>query len=306
MIHSAQRIAHTLIHVTQITTVCVLVASCSNTGARNESKTSASSPTSKPANMKYKKVEPANALGYAKVTLGDGATYAEGVIDGKGAEVIAPQTTLFVTDITDAVALLQFANKFLFVDLDKGPVDVSLFETTKGFEFAEPFRSGLALVKVNDEQFYINADGERPLKETYDHAETFHNDRALVYQGERKRIIDPMGKTIKELKYDQTNPYTALLWQVTRIKGDLYLSGFVDLNGKEVVPLIYEEIGMYEEDVKRTRVRIKDKLGFLDENALVAIPLIYEYAEIFGKGKARVRLNGRVFFIDPMGKEVAE
>jgi hypothetical protein len=32
----------------------------------------------------------------------------------------------------------------------------------------------------------------------------------------------------------------------------------------------------------------------------------YEYAEVFDKGKARVQLNGRQFFIDRDGKEVPE
>lgn len=254
--------------------------------------------------MKYEKTEPANSLGYAKVSLHIGDKYAEGVIDAKGVEVIPLNTELLVADITDATALLQFANKFLFVDLDQGPVDTTLFATTDGFQFAEPFRSGLALVTVNDEQFYINVNGERPLKETYDHAETFHSDRALVYNNNRKRIIDPKGHTVAELKYDQVSSYSASRWQVTRIKNEVYLSGFVDLDGKEVTSLVYDNVGMYQDDFKRTIVGIKGKLGFVDENGVVAIPLVYDYAEVFSKGKALVRLNGRFYFIDTTGKEV--
>jgi hypothetical protein len=95
-------------------------------------------------------------------------------------------------------------------------------------------------------------------------------------------------------------------WQVTRVKGDVYWSGFVDLQGKEVVPLIYDEMGYFQPEVRRTRAGIKEKFGYLDELGNVAIPSQYEYAEIFDKGKARVMLNGRDFFIDPDGKEVPE
>jgi len=257
--------------------------------------------------MKYKTIEPANALGYAKVTLGTGDTYAEGIIDANGVEIVAPSTELFVTDITDARALLQFAHKFLFVDLDQGPIDSALFATTNGYVFAEPFRSGLALVQLGDDKyFYIDTNGTRPLKETYEHAETFHDDRALVYNKNRKRIIDPHGRTIAVLKYDQVNQYSPSRWQVTRIKGDQYLNGFVDLDGKEVVPLIYGEIVMYQPEVKRCIAGINGKFVFLDENGNVAIPVQYDYASIFSKGKARVRLNGKDFFIDPNGKEVQE
>lgn len=256
--------------------------------------------------MKYAKTEAANHLGYAKVSVGTGGNYAEGVIDSNHVEVIPPSTQLLVSDITDAVALLQFADKFLFVDLDNGPVDTTLFATTSGFTFAEPFRSGLALVKLGDEQFYIDAEGGRPFKETYDHAESFHSDRALVYHDGRKRIIDPQGRTVAVLKYDQVSPYSKTRWQVTRIKGDVYLSGLVDLDGKEVVPTIYEAFGYLDEPENRTRVGIKGLLGYLDESGNVAIPLQYEYAEGFAKGKARVRLKGRDFFIDPNGKEVPD
>ena len=256
------------------------------------------------SNVKYARVEPANSLGYAKVSLRSANAYAEGVIDKESVEIIAPGTSFLVTDITDARALLQFASKFLFVDLDQGPVDASLFATTDGYTFAEPFRSGLALVTTGDERFYINENGERPFNETYDHAETFHSDRALVYNGENKRIIDQQGKTSAVLHYDQVNPYTPERWQVTRIKNDVYLSGFVDLNGKEVVPLIYDDVGMFEADVNRAIVGTKGLYGFIDDSANVVIPLQYDYIEMFGQGKARVRRKGRVFFIDPKGNEV--
>lgn len=256
--------------------------------------------------MKYTKVEAANALGFAKVSLRTGDQYAEGVIDAQGNEVIAPNTELLVNDITDARALVQFRRSFLFVDLDQGPVDGALFATEKGYAFAEPFRCGLALVRVGDEQFYIDTVGHRPFKETYDHAETFYLDRALVVNGNRKRIIDPKGRTVAELKYDQVSPSSPERWQVTNVKKDVYWSGFVDRNGKVVVPLIYDEVGYYQPEVKRTRVGINNKLGFLDEQGNVAIPLQYEYVEIFHKGKARVMLNGRRFFIDASGREVSE
>ncbi len=264
--------------------------------------------------MKYTKVAPANSLGYAKVSSGDGATYAEGIIDAKGNEVIAPRTDMLVNDITGAQALVQVVREFLFVDLDQGPIDTALFATTKGYQYAEPFRCGRAMVQVNDRYFYIDTNGNQLFGKNFDFAETFHHDRAMVKasssrsvgEGEHYRIIDTGGKTVAAMHYDQVNPYTATRWQVTKIKGDVYWSGFVDLDGKEVVPLNYTEIGMWQPEVKRTRAEIKEKIGYLDELGNVAIPIQYDYAEIFSMGKARVRLNGRVFFIDAEGKEVAD
>lgn len=256
--------------------------------------------------MKYTKVEPANELGFAKVSFGAGETYAEGIIDAKGVEIIPPLTTIFIDDITGSTALVRNGREHLFVDLGNGPIDTALFATTKGYQYAEPFRCGRAMVQVDDRWFYIDTMGTNPFGVTFDFAETFHHDRAMVMEGERYRIIDTEGKTVAQMNYDQVNPQSPWRWQVTNIKGDVYWSGFVDLDGKEVVPLIYDEVGYYDPQVKRLRVGKGDKYGFLDELAQVVIPIHYEYAEIFDHGKARVMLNGRAFFIDPDGKEVPE
>lgn len=256
--------------------------------------------------MKYKKVDTPNAEGFAKVTKGEGETHAEGVIDAKGVEIIPPMTSILIDDITASVALVRTEREHLFVDLGNGPVDTSLFATTKGFQYAEPFRCGRAMVQVDDLRFYIDKDGNHLFGTTFTHAETFHHDRAMVLENEQYRIIDTAGKTVAAMHYDQVNPYTEWRWQVSRIDGDVYWSGFVDLEGKEVVPLTYTQIGMFETDVKRTWVAIRDKVGFLDEFANAVIPVVYEEAEMFQNGKARVRLNGRDFYIDPDGKEVAD
>jgi hypothetical protein len=292
---------------TELLTGLILLALTGCTGPTTTSAqgSEARLPVDTPA-MKYTKVDTPNAEGFAKVAQGNGETYAEGIIDAKGQEIIPPQTSMLVNDITGAMALVQVGREFLFVDLGHGPIDTALLSTEKGYQYAEPFRCGRAMVQVDDRWFYIDTMGTNPFGITFDFAETFHRDRAMVMEGEHYRIIDTDGKTVAAMHYDQVGPYTGTRWQVTKIKGDVYWSGFVDLDGKEVVPLIYTQIGMYEEDVKRTRVGIKDKFGFLDELGNVAIPVQYEYAEIFGKGKARVMLNGRQFFIDPNGKEVAE
>lgn len=256
--------------------------------------------------MKYAKVDSANELGFAKVTAGEGETHAEGVIDAEGVEIIPPRTSTLVNDITGSTALVQNGRIFQFVDLSKGPVDTAMFSQAWGFEYAEPFRCGLAMVKLEDRWFYIDTAGNNRSGATYDFAETFHEERAMVMQDEKYRIIDTEGRTVAQMNYDQVNPQSPWCWQVTRINGDVYWSGFVDLDGKEITPLIYDEVGYYDPEVRRIRVGKDDKYGFLDEHAQVAIPVIYEQAEIFDKGKARVMLDGRDFFIDPDGKEVPD
>lgn len=256
--------------------------------------------------MRYTKVEPPNARGFAKVASGDAETYAEGIIEAAGTEIIPPLTSILIEDITGSTALVRNGREHLFVDLGNGPIDTSLFATTKGYQYAEPFRCGRAMVQVDDRWFYIDADGNRLFDADFDFAETFHHDRAMVKEGERYRIIDTEGKTVARMDYDQVSPQSPWCWQVTRIKGDVYWSGFVDLDGEELTPLVYDEVGYYDPEVQRIRVGKGARFGFLDAHAREVIPVQYEYAEIFDKGKARVVLNGRDFYIDPSGKEMAE
>ena len=282
--------------------IVLLLSACTG-DARTQSPTPDGSNT---VTMKYTKVFHANEQGYAKVTAGEGATHAEGIIDAKGVEIIPPLTTILIDDITASTALVRNGREHLFVDLGNGPIDTKLFATTKGYQYAEPFRCGRAMVQVDDRWFYIDTVGTNTFGTDYDFAESFHADRAMVMQDGKYHIIDTNGKTVARMNYDQVNPYTEMRWQVTTIKGDVYWSGFVDLEGKEVVPLIYTEITMYQPEVKRSRAVIKEKIGYIDELGNVAVPIQYEYGEIFDKGKARVILNGREFFIDPDGKEVVE
>jgi hypothetical protein len=256
--------------------------------------------------MKYTSVAATNARGFAKVTLRTGDNYAEGIIDASGKEVIPPRTELLVNAIDGATALVQKGRGFVFVDLERQRADPSHLDKARVYQFAEHYSCGLAMVTLDDAWFYIDPAGNPCFNATYNFAESFHNDRALVMNGEHKRIIDTKGHVVAELKYDQVNLYSPWRWQVTKIKNDVYWSGFVDLDGKEVVPLIYDEMGYYDPEVKRTRAGIGNKLGFLDEYAKVAIPIQYDYAEIFSRGKARVMLGGRNFFIDPSGKEVPD
>lgn len=293
-----------MIHMPSILSACIVLLLCACTGgARTQSTTPDGSD---PLTMKYAKVYPANELGFAKVTAGEGATHAEGIIDMKGAEIIPPLTTILIDDITASTALVRNGRLFQLIELANGPIDTALFSKAWGFEYAEPFRCGRAMVKLDDRWFYIDTTGTNPFGVTFDFAETFHHDRAMVKEGERYRIIDTDGKTIASMPYDQVSPQSPWCWQVTRIDGDVYWSGFVGLDGKEITPLIYDEVGYYDPEVERIRVGKGDKYGFLDARALEVIPVVYEYAEIFDKGKARVMLNGRQFFIDPDGKEVVE
>lgn len=249
---------------------------------------------------------PRNEFGFAKVIIRELDNYQEGIVDAQGTEVVQPSSKMLVNDISGQLALVQVERKFLFVPLDQGFVSAKELEDLEGFQYAEPYRCGLALVIVNDARFYLDANFERAFDGYFEFAESFHHDRALAMNDGRFQIIDTEGEVVADLDYDQVNPQSPWCWQVTKIEEERYRSGFVDLNGDPISELIYDYVGYYDPAVRRIPVARNELHGFLDEHAKVVIPVIYEYAEVFEQGKAKVALHGRTFFIDPNGTEVPD
>lgn len=251
-------------------------------------------------------IDQPNEKGFAKISIRIGDAYKEGIVDAKGNEVVQASSKMLVDDITGSLALVRFERKSLFVPLDGGYVSSEDLDSVNGFQSAEPYSCGLAKVILNDVHFYLDSNFEKAFGLDFEFAESFHHDRAYVKDGDRHRIIDTQGKAVADLNYDQVSPQSPWCWQVTKIEQEQYLSGFVDLNGKLITELVYNSVGYYDPEVKRISVSRDGLHGFLDEYAKVAIPIKYERVWAFQRGKAKVVLDGRTFFINPDGVEVAE
>lgn len=259
-----------------------------------------------PSKPKEVKVDAINESGLAIIRVRDEDVYQEGVVDSKGNEVLQVSSNYLVKDLTGSLALVNCGRKFLFVPLDQGSITAEDIESVNGFQYAQPFQCGLALVCVNDSWFYLDPEFRKAFGSEFQFAESFHHDRALVKENDRYRIINTKGETVAELNYDQVSSQSPKCWQVTNVENGEYRSGFVGLNGELLTELIYDGPVYYQPEVQRIRVTVGKLHGFLDDDAKTVIPVKYEYAEIFDRGIARVMLNGRTFFIDPDGNEVSE
>ena len=259
-----------------------------------------------PSEPKEVKVDPINESGLAIIRVRENGVYQEGVVDSKGNEVLQVSSNYLVQDLTGSLALINCGRKFLFVPLDHGSITAEDIESVNGFQYAQPFQCGLALVCVNDSWFYLDTEFEKVFSSEFQFAESFHHDRALVKENERYRIINTNGETVVELNYDQVSSQSPRCWQVTNVENGKYRSGFVGLNGEMLTELMYDGPVYYQPEVQRIRVTVGKLHGFLDDDAKTIIPAKYEYAEIFDRGIARVMLDGRAFFIDPDGNEVSE
>src|SRR4051812_26422164 len=58
--------------------------------------------------------------------------------------------------------------------------------------------------------------------------------------------------------------------------------GIVDVNGKEIIPLIYDYVSYFSEGL--AYVRLNAKYGYVDRTGKEVIPLVYKSAGIFNEG----------------------
>ncbi len=199
-------------------------------------------------------IDPPNELGYSKISIRVGDEYKEGVLDAQKKEVIPPSVKYFVEGYTGNMALLQLERKFLFVPLAYGPYSDTDFVEVTGFQYATPYSCGVALVCLNDRWFYIKEDGTKVSEETFDWAEPFHHDRALVKKGEKYQIIKPDGHLVKVLEHEQAHVQSPWCGKLAISCTEKFMSGFVDLDGNAITDLIYENVSDYDPEVKRIRV----------------------------------------------------
>ena len=78
--------------------------------------------------------------------------------------------------------------------------------------------------------------------------------------------------------------------------------GFINKNGYEVIPCIYDDAGDFHEGL--AYVNKNGKWGYIDKNNKPVVPLIYESASSFCQGLALVKKNNRYGYIDHAGREV--
>ena len=78
--------------------------------------------------------------------------------------------------------------------------------------------------------------------------------------------------------------------------------GFIDTTGKVIVPIIYDWVSIFLEEL--AAVYLDGKWGFVDTTGEVAIPIIYEKAGSFNNGRAMVVLDDEIFYINKQGERI--
>ena len=158
-----------------------------------------------------------------------------------------------------------------------GLISGSTFETIIPcmYEYLSPIKTSKAFYKANGKWGIIDTNNKTIQLAIYDNVE-----------------ID--GSTLSEQKMPsmafQSNMYV-------RNNGKV---GMLKANGEDFIPVKYDSLGMYSDNMLVAKVG--DKYGFLNEDGKETVPFIYPQAHDYSEGLAAVvNDNGKYLFIDKLG-----
>lgn len=106
------------------------------------------------------------------------------------------------------------------------------------YDFVNPFENGLAYAKNNGKEFFITKKNLK-LTEDYDEAGIFTFGLAPVSKNKKWGFIDENGKLVIPLIYDEADYFTKN--GLSAVKRNAK-SGFINQQGKEIIPVIYEMV----------------------------------------------------------------
>jgi WG containing repeat/Caspase domain len=243
--------------------------------------------------------------GLATVKLND----KYGYIDETG-KVIIPIKYEYALTSTEGLLGVMLNDKYGFID-KTGRVVIP-FEYDQIYAFS----NGLAAVNMSEGYSephcqYMNTSGNViiDLFDSYNHCTNFSEGLAAVgrlvgYNKDDELVfkwgfIDNKGKAITGIVYDEYRNFSEGLAAVVKNKK----LGFIDKNGREVIPLNYEE-GFVSDGL--VRVFLNKKYGFLDYKGNEVIPLKYDSVWCYAfqkEGFIGITLNGKKGFVDIYGNE---
>jgi len=252
-----------------------------------------------------------------------------GFIDKSGNEVIPCKFDYVRFGFSDGVAIVEVEDGQFIIDR-KGKKIAPI-----GLGYHNGFHEGLlGLISTSDEdgekQGFLDKTGRMVIPATFDAVMTecstpafFNEGLAHLYDYESGKsiVIDKKGKTVFECdgRIQDFHEGLAAVWRNTSDREDEYefRYGFVDKNGDEAIPFIFNRVGDFSDGL--CWAETDDKCGFINHNGEFVLTddyqtiVLYEDYECeefelcpsFSEGLAWVcNKDGKFGYIDKKGKVV--
>ena len=166
----------------------------------------------------------------------------------------------------------------------------------KGFEYAEPFSSGFAVVKTDNKFGFIDQSGEIAIAAKYDYASGFPEGLAFVKSGNETMFINKNGEVVIRLGEGNTQRFSEGL-AAYKHKDKVYESGKVVIG-----PLDGRNAYNFHEGM----AAIFDKecwvYGYINKSGKIIIKPQFDKVTRFSEELACVRIHGFWRHIDKNGQ----
>lgn len=261
-----------------------------------------------------------------------------GFIDKTGKFVIANKYTM-AEDFKEGLAKVLKGNKFGYVDLQGKEVIPFIYDS------ALSFSEGLAAVGINGKYGFIDKTGKIVIPLEYDFTEPFANGEARVHKNRKMGTITKSGQLQISIQFDQINDrlqgysiveqgkkmgiidehnqfvipaiYDSLRWpmhfsgmKTNQLLDTIIVSrnqkyGLLNLQGKEILAINYDEIGNFYNGL--ARVKQNNLYGMINQQGKLIIPIQYQEIGDFDNGTsglAQIRQAGKYGYVNAQAKEV--
>jgi len=164
------------------------------------------------------------------------------------------------------------------------------------------FHNGYAKVNpiTNKKYGFINSKNELKIPAIYTVTRNFSEGLVAVSQEGKWGAVDTLGEVVIPLKYQALGDFSE---DVAKVLGGNYKWGFVDRKGNEIVNFQYKRADRFQNGL--ARVQKDTKWGYIDKEGEIIIPMIYKNASNFLRNYALVS-DSTYKLIDKKNKIIQE
>jgi hypothetical protein len=212
----------------------------------------------------------------------------------------------FIITIAFAQKITEKKGKF-GMEVDGRTVLKTKYEAVKKVEmfYKSTEEDALVAVKQNGKWGFFNLKGKEVIPMKYEDCQfSFYSRVAGVKSNGKWGFIDNKGVEKIPFQYDDAKNFS-------QVGSDNYGAvkmndkwGFINEKGKEVISFKYDDVISFPRGFASTSVKLDGKWGYIDEKGKMYIDAEYDEAFSFIGDKARVKKDGRVFYITYSGREV--
>ena len=221
-----------------------------------------------------------------------------GYIDKKGNEVIPLTDKYQGEDFSEGLAAVCKDGKCGYID-KKGNIVIPIQYEYDGHP--EIFHEERAKIKKDGKWGFIDTKGENVISYKYDFVTDFYEGLAVIYNGKYYGYIDNTGNEVIPCDFDRASPFSGGYALVSKDDKSFYIAK----DGKAVISYDFgdSEISYFCEGLARiTKYTDDGELGgFIDTNGKEIIPCIYDACRDFSEGLAVVQKDGIYGFVDKKG-----